>query len=268
MVQLTTAATVTVAVLLAASAYAEPAAKIEGTGIDTSARSKHGHAHGAKHHHHATPSRRDLDDVEELDARFFRKIARKIFGRDLSSLETELEARDPTWHNWVGNGNMRRELQDPEELEARFIRRITRKIFGRELDELDARDFEDGEELEARHEHGHHHLHEHVKRALEEMSDEELQARAPFFRRIARKIFGRDLDYEELEARLRPGQVKRSLPGHYITKLKGRGLEQDLEARGLMRPGRRPVGWRGALPRPRELEVEDSVAARSLEELD
>ncbi|RXW15073.1 hypothetical protein EST38_g10778 [Candolleomyces aberdarensis] len=254
MVQLTTAATATVAVILAASAYAAPVANVEGTDIDVSARSEHSHthAHGTHHHHHATPSRRDLDNVEDLDARFFRKIARKIFGRDLSSVETELEARAPAWNNKIGNRDMRRELQGSEELEARFIRRIARKIFGREFDELN--------ELEARHEHNHqhHHLHEHVKRALEGMSDEELQARAPIFRRIARKIFGRDLSDEELEAR-----APFFFLGKVAKKVFGRELEEDLEARGLMLPGRRyPVGWKGAV-RPRELEVEDRYVCLS-----
>ncbi|KAJ2930860.1 hypothetical protein H1R20_g6226, partial [Candolleomyces eurysporus] len=195
MVQLTTVATATVAVILAASAYAAPVANVEGTNIDISAR-------------------RDLDNVEDLEARFFRKIARKIFGRDLSSVETELEARDS------------------EELEARFFRRIARKIFGREFDELDeveARDLQDGEELEARHEHNnHHHLHEQVKRALEEMSDEELQARAPFFRRIARKIFGRDLSEDELEAR-----APLFFLGKVAKKILGREFEDSIAARSL-----------------------------------
>ncbi|RXW21238.1 hypothetical protein EST38_g4609 [Candolleomyces aberdarensis] len=288
MVQLTTAATATVAVILAVSAYAAPVASVEGTDISARSEHSHTHAHGT-HHHHAAPSRRDLDNVEDLDARFFRKIARKIFGRDLSSVETELEARDL--------------IQDSEELEARFFRKIARKIFGREFDELneelearhehdhhhqhehakraleemsdeelqarapffrkiarkifgrefdelnevEARDVQDGEELEARHEHSHHHLHEHVKRALEEMSDEELQARAPIFRRIARKIFGRDLSDEELEARA---------PLFFLPKIAkkilGRELEEDLEARIFRRPGGRPIGWRGAAIRPRE----------------
>ncbi|KAJ2914002.1 hypothetical protein MD484_g6425, partial [Candolleomyces efflorescens] len=256
MVQVNAAATAAVAVILAASAFAAPVTNIEAANLDISS-----HAQVHNSHHHAT---RELGAVEELDTRFFRKIARKIFGRDLgsSTIDGELEARDPSWQNKVGNRNFRRERESTEELEARFIKRIARTIFGREFD-LD--------EVEARHEHtsehhhkrDHHHLQKHVERALEGMSDQELQARAPIFRRIARKIFGRDLAEEELETR---SPIFRRI----ARKIFGRNVEEEeLEAREpLFFLGKIAKKVLGPYIRDVAGESLSSVAARSFEELD
>ncbi|KAJ2914123.1 hypothetical protein MD484_g6301, partial [Candolleomyces efflorescens] len=191
--------------------------------------------------------------------------------------DSELEARGIV-HSGTGpkhKGLQTRELEDAE-LEARrliFPRPTKRPTY--RLPALQTRDLEDSE-LEARAI-----AHPSTKRykglQTRELEEAELEARLILPRPRKRPTFNsrfpalqtRDLEDSELDARaiLRPWSGRRINVASLGSKaLRLREFEDELEARGIMLPGRRyPVGYRGL--RARELddvELEARVAAPSL----